>query len=323
MRIAHFSDIHVEAGASEVAWRHLLGRRTAGFVNLHFGPRKRHFVGATDRLVRTLEEVVATEPDLIVLSGDLTALGLEQEFARAREVLQPFLTHADWLVIPGNHDVYTLPDARRELYRQYFGDLYRADITAEGRTTPYVRLIGGDLAFVVCETARANRAFWDSRGEVSPEELAALETLLRHDTLSHRQVFLVTHYAPYMPSGKPDSGWHGLRDLDHVLAALRPHMPALWLHGHIHHSYALVDGETEFKVADAGSGTHDPRQSFNLYEGSPEAGWTLTGHQVSERGCEALWEKRLAVHSHADAVVPPDRPAPRTSPPGTDSARHS
>lgn len=293
MRIAHVSDVHVEVPARSISVGSLLFRRSAGFVNLHFGPRRHHFLGAAERLERTLEAIAATEPDLVVLTGDLTALGLQSEFDRARALLRPWLERFEWLILPGNHDVYTVPDARRCLYEQAFGAYHRADVVEPGRRTPYAQFVGDDLALVVCETARANRAFWDSRGEVAADELHALRRLLDDESVAQRQVFLLTHYAPYLPNGKRDHGWHGLRNLDAVFDVLRGHRIDLWLHGHIHHRYAMVDGETEFRVADPGSGTHDPRQGFNLYEGSPATGWSLTGFAVSGGGVTPNWQKTL------------------------------
>ncbi|MBL8898609.1 MAG: metallophosphoesterase [Planctomycetes bacterium] len=292
MRIVHLSDVHVEVPASEVKLRDLLGRRFAGWVNLHFGPRKKHFVGAGERLERALQHARALSPDFGIVSGDLTAIGVREEFARARALLAPLVEDASrWLVIAGNHDRYTVPAEREGLYEQFFGAWRRPGVSSPGRTTPYLRF-AGDLPLVVVETCEANRFFWDSRGCVETAELAALRELLQHEALRGRPYWLVTHYAPYGPGGKPDHGLHGLKNLDELLEVLRPQRPQLWLHGHIHWSYALLDGEAEFATVNAGSATHHARPSLHLYERDAR-GWTLRSYDPSGAALVERWSRRL------------------------------
>jgi predicted phosphodiesterase len=292
VRIVHLSDVHVEVPAAEVKLRDLLGRRLAGWVNLHFGPRKKHFVGAGERLERALAHARALAPDFGIVSGDLTAIGVREEFARARSLLAPIVEDASrWLVIAGNHDRYTVPAEREGLYEQFFGAWRRPAVSTPGRVTPYLRF-AGDLPLVVVETCEANRFFWDSRGCVEADELASLRELLQHEALRDRPYWLVTHYAPYGPGGKPDHGLHGLKNLEALLAVLRERRPQLWLHGHIHWSYALVQGETEFATVNAGSATHHARPSLHLYERDAR-GWTLRSFDPSGEALVERWSRRL------------------------------
>ncbi len=292
MRIVHLSDIHVEAKASAVALPELLGRRLAGWVNLHFGLRRKHFAGAGDRLVRALDHARALAPDYGIVSGDLTAIGIRPEFERARELLTPLVGDASrWLVIPGNHDRYTVPSDRAGLYEQSFGAWRRAELAVPERRTPSARFFG-ELAVVVVETCEANRFFWDSRGHVEEAELQALRELLAHERLRDRPYWLVTHYAPYGPGGKPDHGLHGLKNLDALLAVLRERRPQLWLHGHIHWSYALLAGEAEFSTVNAGSATHHARPSLHLYERDAR-GWTLRSFDPSGEALVERWSRRF------------------------------
>jgi 3',5'-cyclic AMP phosphodiesterase CpdA len=293
MRVVHLSDVHVEAPASAVKLRDLLGRRFAGWVNLHFGPRRRHFAGAGERLARALQHARSLAPDFGIVSGDLTAIGIREEFERARALLAPLVQDASrWLVIPGNHDRYTVPSDREGLYEQSFGAWRRPDLELAHRKTPYVRFVGADLALVVVETCEANRFFWDSRGHVEAAELDGLRELLAHEALRGRACWLVTHYAPYGPGGKPDHGLHGVKNLEELLQVLRGHRPQLWLHGHIHWSYALVQGETEFATVNAGSATHHARPSMHLYE-QDARGWTLRSFDPSGEQLVERWSRRF------------------------------
>jgi Icc protein len=54
-------------------------------------------------LDRALVEVNDLDPDIVVVTGDLTSMGFRQEFREAREYLDR-LNCPDVLVVPGNHD---------------------------------------------------------------------------------------------------------------------------------------------------------------------------------------------------------------------------
>ncbi len=71
----------------------------AHLSDLHTGSQ--YFV--PNLLDRTLVEVNDLDPDVVVVTGDLTNMGYRQEFREAREYLDR-LTCKDVLVVPGNHD---------------------------------------------------------------------------------------------------------------------------------------------------------------------------------------------------------------------------
>ena len=112
-------------------------RTIAHISDLHFG--------RTDAVVVAglREAVVAAQPDLVVVSGDLTQRARRHEFEEARDFLATL--PEPQIVVPGNHDVplynafarWLRPLAR---YRRYIGDetqaLYTDDeITVLGINT--------------------------------------------------------------------------------------------------------------------------------------------------------------------------------------------
>src|SRR5262245_66198747 len=87
IRLAHVSDVHVEAPAR---WRlgDWFSKRLTSWLNLHApggrAPRFRH----TARVLAALRsELHERRPDRVVFSGDATALGFPEESARAAESL--------------------------------------------------------------------------------------------------------------------------------------------------------------------------------------------------------------------------------------------
>src|ERR671932_2775154 len=78
--------------------------RNGGFTiaqisDLHCG--ETHFV--PNLLERAISEVNDLEPDVVVVSGDLTTFGFKEEYALAKEYLDRVECEAV-VVIPGNHD---------------------------------------------------------------------------------------------------------------------------------------------------------------------------------------------------------------------------
>lgn len=168
-----------------------------------------HFGGGADLdQVEAVEALVPDlEPEVIVVSGDLTQRARHGEFQRARAWVRELERTAPVYVLPGNHDVQWwwrpfLPfgGARKyEKYRRYFGprltptlELPQAVLTgvltshgvAWGSLTPRVRDIAVKGHLPRAEIARAAEVF----AQAAPEQARILvmhHNLLRGD-LSQR-----------------------------------------------------------------------------------------------------------------------------------------
>ncbi len=102
IQIAHISDIHV------------------GKVNF-----------MQDMLESCIHEVNEIDPDLLVLSGDLTGFGFKEEYKKADEYVRCFKQKK--LIVPGNHDA------------RYRGDLYFEKYFGYGNT---VLKVSDDLTLI-------------------------------------------------------------------------------------------------------------------------------------------------------------------------------
>src|SRR5690348_11702722 len=71
----------------------------AHISDLHCGDP--HFV--PDLMERAIAEINDLDPDIVVVSGDLTTYGFKEEFVRARRYLDRISCEA-LVVVPGNHD---------------------------------------------------------------------------------------------------------------------------------------------------------------------------------------------------------------------------
>ncbi|WP_425050356.1 metallophosphoesterase family protein [Psychromarinibacter sp. S121] len=81
--------------------------------DLHFGRAR------PELLAPLLQAVTAANPDLVIVSGDLTQRARSAEFREARAFLDRI--PAPWLAVPGNHDVplYNLGERVLRPYRKY------------------------------------------------------------------------------------------------------------------------------------------------------------------------------------------------------------
>ncbi len=219
MRIAHFTDIHVELPLRPYE---LASKRLVGWANLTLFGRSHHFTHQTVEAL--VARIVAEAPDLVVCTGDLTSTGTEREFVRARALLAPLVDRFPFVCIPGNHDLYTSDGAAP--FKRHFG-AFSGDAAY-----PFTRTFG-EVDVVGIQGARPALT---SQGVVSGEQLSELDALLASGT---NPALVLTHYplrdrngGPYGPSLR------NLKNANEVEAVLGRHARvAAVLHGHEHHGY--------------------------------------------------------------------------------------
>jgi 3',5'-cyclic AMP phosphodiesterase CpdA len=270
LRLAHFSDIHVTAPAC--VWRpeDWFNKRMSAWLNLRLlrrGARFRH----ADRVVAALSaELHSRGFHHAVFSGDATALGFEEEVARAAYLLglgRPGCLPG--LAVPGNHDYTTYHSMRSGHFERHFAP-WLAGERVDGEAYPFAQR-AGHAWLVGVNSSTANRWAWDASGRVGGPQLERLEKLLAR--LDGGPRILVTHYPVWLAAGGRERRAHGLRDLDDLVAVARRGGVGLWLHGHRHHAYHHTATEfAGFPVICAGSATQRGLWSYSDY--------TLTGRRL-------------------------------------------
>ena len=280
MRFLHFSDVHVTADYGRHSLLRLGWRRWIALGELTLGGRARAFAHAPESIRRIVGDASALGVDHLVLSGDVTAYSLPDEFEGAREALG---TWGDdprrCTVIPGNHDRYT-PGAHRTMrFERSFGQLLVSDLpgVAVEEGFPFVRLLGQQDAVIGLQSARVPYFPGLSYGVVGRKQREALAGLLRRPELEGRAVLVIVHHAPLGANGRPDRLLHGLLDARELLALLPGERFAV-LHGHIHKRYHFDATPERPHIFGAGSSTQAGHEGYWLIE---TAGGRIT-----------RWEKR-------------------------------
>lgn len=228
MRLLHFSDPHVQLPRwRERPLRELGPLRALATVELWKG-RGRDYDDALSVVRQIVRDADTLRADLVVCTGDLTQLAMEEEFALAQEALLPLGERL--LCIHGNHDRYPIRGRPNRLYEAYF---------------PPRPLPEGFAALDSC-----GEVCWPviTRGRV-------VESELRQD---FRGKLVLVHHAPYREGGVPDWPWHGLRGAGKLLEAT-PEAAAV-LCGHVHDRYRVGN------VLCAGSSTERGAEGYWVIE---------------------------------------------------------
>jgi 3',5'-cyclic AMP phosphodiesterase CpdA len=259
VRLAHFSDVHVTAAS---AWRvaDWLSKRLSAWINLRLLGRGFRFRLTEQVLLALRHELRARTPDRVVFSGDATALGFEEEMARAAALLD--VADLPGIAVPGNHDYCTRRAMRAGAFERHFG-LWQTGLRVGAHLYPFAQRVG-HLWLVAVNSATANRWAWDARGAVGRAQLERLQVLL--DRLEGGPRILVTHYPVGLPSGRPERRVRALRDLDALVDVAQRGGISLWLHGHRHDPYHHCPPDlAPFPVVCAGSATQTGHWSYHEY----------------------------------------------------------
>jgi 3',5'-cyclic AMP phosphodiesterase CpdA len=276
--LAHLSDPHL-APLPKPRWRDLIGKRVTGYINWQ---RNRRFVHDAEVLGKIVADLKAQAPDHIAVTGDLTNIALEEEFARGRKWLQELGSLHDVSLVPGNHDAYV---RQAVCYAPQWAPYMSGDDSGAG--FPYLRR-RGPLALVGLSTA-VTSAWGMATGRLGSAQLTRLGEML--GALAPEKLFRVVliHHPPVSQAKRHKL----LTDAAEFLRVVGAHGAELVLHGHDHlHMTNWLAGPNGARVpavgvpsASAAFGASKHAAAYNLYaiDGAPGA-WTC---EMTSRGIGA------------------------------------
>jgi 3',5'-cyclic AMP phosphodiesterase CpdA len=233
--LAHLSDLHLPL-TRPPQLRLLLNKRALGWLSWSHRRSKEHRPEVLEALVADLR---AEQPDHVVVTGDLTNLGLEEEFWTAAAWLQQLGGPQRVSVVPGNHDAYVpVPQS----FWAYWAEYMTSDSPEYTRPLPPRTLTGkpeadfptvrvrGPVALVGVCSAQPTGLF-RATGRIGSQQLERIEQVLRTlaDAALCRVVLL--HHPPTDGGLSPR---RRLIDASSFRAVLFRTGADLVLHGHIH-----------------------------------------------------------------------------------------
>lgn len=226
--LAQLSDPHLTS-LEDVPFGALLNKRVLGYLSWRRRRRHEHRSEVLESLLRDLADI---SPDHVAVTGDLTHLGLPQEFQQAREWLNTLGSPDQVTVIPGNHDTY-VDTAWDDTFAVWFP--YMASDDADNRRATATDLfpsqrVRGAVALIGVSTAVPTAPFM-ATGKMGEAQLVRLEKML--DDAKGKGLFriIMIHHPPLTGTVK----WRKrLVDGDRLEALLRRSGAELILHGHAH-----------------------------------------------------------------------------------------
>ena len=236
--LAHLSDPHL-AYHHDIGLGDFLNKRLFGYLKWWLRRRSGHH---GDVLTALIHDVRASQPDHIVVTGDLTHLGLPAEFLKAKELLNMLGKPSQVTVIPGNHDAYVGSAWDRNL--KHWADYIVSDeiditddtLISSQTLFPSLR-VRSSIALIGVSTARPSSTFL-AVGSIGKRQLEGLQKILID--AGQRGLFRVVliHHPPV--SGVVS--WRKrLTDAGAFRAIMQAHGVDLILHGHAHrHSQGRV-----------------------------------------------------------------------------------
>jgi 3',5'-cyclic AMP phosphodiesterase CpdA len=279
MLIAHISDLHVLALGGLTA-RHLFSKRITGYANLRLKRDRKH---KTETLERTVAAVREAKPDHVIVTGDLTNLALDSEFAAVRELLDRGLgmSPKEVSVIPGNHDTYTRGSVRSLRFQSYFADYMTSDLpVALADGFPFVRLRGP--VAVIGITSAVARAPLVAAGEVGPAQRQRILEVLAHPDVKKRYPLFLIHHPPYAPRSAQRTLMESLRDAPLFQGVLAHARSALVAHGHLHRRIRYDLGEQAGEIVSIGA------TSASLHHEDSERVAGVNIYEVDDKTCQLV-----------------------------------
>jgi len=268
LRILHFSDIHVSAPVHRMRWSKWFGKRGIGAINLLRG-RARYFDEVEEKMRALVHFKEENSIDIVINTGDYTALGLPHELVLARRLVDPMMySPQSYLTVPGNHDIYVHEGESHYRFAEQFCSVLQSDLPeyCRGGHYPLVRFFGEDMAVIVLNSSKPNPKPWRSDGHIPRKQLEALDLLLQDERIAGRFLIVMTHYAPRLANGEPDRKLHGLRNADDLLHSCRTIERGAILFGHIHRTYRVDVPEVKIPLYCAGSATMKGHEGAWVYE---------------------------------------------------------
>ncbi len=182
--------------------------------DLHFGSNDIHI---TDELQKT---VIALNPDVVVVSGDLTTRARTAEFLAAKEFLNAL--PGKQIIIPGNHDI-----SLYNIFRRFYKPLRRFKKIIDLNTDP--KFVNSEVIVI---GLNSSRSFTIKGGNISGRQIQKVQEILRAVPRDIIKIVATHHPLEKMRS--------------RIIKQLRELGVKVFISGHMHRSGSAVEDEIVF-----------------------------------------------------------------------------
>lgn len=283
VRVVHFSDLHLPLSSRVAPWK-LLGKRALGWGNLVFNRGKTH---RRDLYEGLLGQVTREMADLVVVTGDLTSLALDDEFISAeRDFSKAGLDPQTTIIIPGNHDRYTPGADRSRSFEKHFSR-WLPDDFAGVDAYPYVTSVGHVSVLAL------NTAIWRgpfrAAGYISRKQVDRAVSLVEREIDAGRHPIIAMHHPPFpLRKARLRDYRTGLDGLSYFIDSIS-NKTATVLHGHLHKLSRRQIGKLDvIGVPSASNNAGDETRQLGYHV------YTFRGILLEKAEIVRLWPKNEA-----------------------------
>jgi 3',5'-cyclic AMP phosphodiesterase CpdA len=230
VRICHLADLHLPLPRPIRPW-HLLNKRVLGYLNLRLGRSTTHKLSAFEEL---LDSVAAEGADLTVIVGDVANLSLDFEYEAIGEMLRAVGLEPDnTVVIPGNHDRYTITADSSGAFEQGMAEWLPPGFSRSPAGYPFVQ-VAGPVELIALDTA-VWRGPIRAAGRIDPDQIERTVAAVDRIAAAGRWPVIAMHHPPFRLDGALNRHYRtGLVGYDDFVEALDGRSATV-LHGHLHY----------------------------------------------------------------------------------------
>jgi 3',5'-cyclic AMP phosphodiesterase CpdA len=326
--LAHLSDPHLSS-LHGVRKRDLLSKRVLGYLSWRTRRRREHLGSVLSALVRDIHRA---RPDHVVVTGDMTHIGLPSEFQEVQTWLRELGPPPGVTIIPGNHDAYVgiAWDRSLGLWAPYMvsdpGAVPDRPAADGPNVFPSLR-VRGSLALIGLSTARPSPP-WFATGSLGRRQRERLEKMLMETGEQGLFRTVLVHHPPLPGTEK----WRKRLTDNAALCKIMARCGVeLVLHGHTHRA-TVAQLETTagmapvIGVTSASAIGHRPGRTaeYNLYRLSrTRQGWNMIisvrGFAVAEGHFVTRREQELTLYRQTRSNSNSNRPAAASPTPPPES----
>jgi 3',5'-cyclic AMP phosphodiesterase CpdA len=239
-----------------------VGKRALGYANLTLNRGRTH---KKEHLVNLVRAVAKEAADLVLVTGDFTSLSLDFEFQNINKLfLANGLTPDNTLVIPGNHDRYTVLADKLDAFESGMASWLPKGFRR--RTGyPIFREVGPALVAALDTSVWRNPV--RAAGVVDDAQLKRLTERL-HQEGGRLWPVIALHHPPFSRGNRMLLHYRtGLAGYDRLIRGLKG-IRATVIHGHLHVSCRrTTDGLDIIGVPSASNNTGEPstQLAYHVY----------------------------------------------------------
>lgn len=203
------------------------------------------------------DEVIKTQPDILILSGDLTFNGEKASHEELSKKLNEIQSKGvQVLTIPGNHDIdsttpcgfkgdeyYQVESINAEQFKELYYDFgMKQAQSIDKNSFSYIYKVNDDLYVLMLDTNAFGQNF------VQDESYQWIEEQLKMVKRNRAQVITVTHQNLFAHNEQLSFGYQ-LYDADELLEMFKKYKVKCNLSGHIHMQHIKSDDITEIATS--------------------------------------------------------------------------